>query len=276
LPRCFNTDGPCEPGLHYLIAPEDRLPGLKALLENHEYFVIFAPPKQGMSTTALTLAAQLRSAGLVALHASLKSCRGFAEAGSAELQWMTAITMAAARWLGREEQPLPPPMFRARPPGRRLGIWLESWCRSLNERRLALLLDDADALPGPALANLLQQLRSGYAHRTEGRAPLTVVLLGGRALPERIEEALAGGPGDAPFDPSLSLEAFSPEQTRDLLEQHREDTGQRFSPEAVELIIELSQGRPSLVNALASGALLLADGHAATEAQVRQANAPAS
>jgi hypothetical protein len=50
---------------------------------------------------------------------------------------------------------------------------------------------------------------------------------------------------------SLTLRNFTADETRALLQQHTGETGQAFEPEASQLIFDLTQGQPWLVNALA-------------------------
>jgi len=50
MPRRFNTAGPNQPDIHYTLDPEPRLPGLRALIDQREYFVLHAPRQSGKTT----------------------------------------------------------------------------------------------------------------------------------------------------------------------------------------------------------------------------------
>src|SRR5262249_12319183 len=50
---------------------------------------------------------------------------------------------------------------------------------------------------------------------------------------------------------SLRLGDFTPDEVRELYAQHSTETGQEFTPDAVDRAIELTAGQPWLVNALA-------------------------
>ena len=50
---------------------------------------------------------------------------------------------------------------------------------------------------------------------------------------------------------SLALSNFTLNEVKDLYQQHTQDSGQIFLPEAVEYAYDLSVGQPWLVNALA-------------------------
>ena len=69
-----------------------------------------------------------------------------------------------------------------------------------------------------------------------------------------IGEVIAGG---SPFNiaaKSLRMGDFTEAETRALMTQHTEETGQRFTPAAQEAVWTQTQGQPWLVNALCAGA----------------------
>ncbi len=61
--RWFNTAGPCQPDIHYLLSAQARLPELLQLIAQRNYFVIHAPRQTGKTTAMLTLAQELTAAG---------------------------------------------------------------------------------------------------------------------------------------------------------------------------------------------------------------------
>ena len=62
-PKFFNTAGPCDPEIHYMLPPIARLPQLKTLINQRSYFVIHAPRKTGKTTAMLALAKELTASG---------------------------------------------------------------------------------------------------------------------------------------------------------------------------------------------------------------------
>ena len=50
---------------------------------------------------------------------------------------------------------------------------------------------------------------------------------------------------------SLTLSNFTHDEVKNLYEQHTKETGQKFTPEAIEYAYHVTQGQPWLVNALA-------------------------
>ncbi|MBK1647014.1 hypothetical protein CKO25_20870, partial [Thiocapsa imhoffii] len=121
---------------------------------------------------------------------------------------------------------------------------------------LVLLLDEVDALIGDTLLSLLRQLRASYPQRPTA-FPQTVILCGVRDLRDyRIHasserEVITGGSAFNIKAESLRLGDFSAAETRTLLLEHTAETGQVFTPEALDRVWELTQGQPWLVNALA-------------------------
>jgi hypothetical protein len=152
--------------------------------------------------------------------------------------------------LPAELQPPPPPAGS----GARMGRYLAEWCRTC-PRPVVLLLDEIDALQDEALISVLRQLRNGYNDRPRG-FPWSLALVGLRDV--RDYKVASGGSERlntaSPFNikaRSLTLGNFTREDVFALLRQHTNATGQVFAPEALELVFDLTQGQPWLVNSLA-------------------------
>ena len=140
-------------------------------------------------------------------------------------------------------------------PGSALGVFLSRWCEQ-KSKPLVLMLDEVDALVGDTLISLLRQLRAGYPKRP-GQFPQTVILCGVRDLQDyRIQSstekaAITGGSAFNIKAKSLRLGDFNQEETVRLLSEHTAETGQVFTPEALDLVWHFTNGQPWLVNALA-------------------------
>jgi hypothetical protein len=119
-----------------------------------------------------------------------------------------------------------------------------------------LFFDEIDALRGQSLISVLRQLRDGFRSRPGG-FPASVVLCGLRDV--RDYKAASGGDPNrlgtsSPFNvavESLRIGDFTPDQVAELYGQHTADTGQKFTPDALDRAFGYSQGQPWLVNALA-------------------------
>ncbi|KYF56178.1 CyrO [Sorangium cellulosum] len=253
MPRWFNTAGPCNPADHYMLPPEERLPGVRDLIDRKAYFVLHAPRQIGKTTSLLTLAQALTREGrYVALLVSAEVGAPFPDdPGAAELAMLSEWRGLAGSQLPAELQP---PPFPDAPPGQRIGAALRAWAQAA-PRPLVVFLDEIDALRDVTLISVLRQLRSGYPGRPHG-FPHALALIG---LRDVRDYKVASGGGDrlgtsSPFNikvESLTLRNFTRDEVAALVAQHTAETGQGFQSSAVDRAFELTQGQPWLVNALA-------------------------
>ena len=255
MPRFFNTAGPCNPQDHYMLPPEGRLPDLRTWIERKLYFTLHAPRQAGKTTAVHALALALVEEGR---HAALLTSCEVGQQLSSNLSDSIDAVLAnlhnqAEIYLPAELRP-PEPDPKA-PAQTRLRDLLQRWARSC-PRPLVLFFDEIDALYDDALLSVLQQLRAGYQGRPEA-FPQSVGLIGLRdvrdyRLPSRQEAPRLGTA--SPFNikvRSFTLPDFTPEEVHELLDQHRRETGQVFTEEAIEHIYHLTRGQPWLTNALA-------------------------
>ncbi len=63
MTKWFNTAGPCQSDIHYMLSATERIPQLKQLIEQRNYFVIHAPRQTGKTTAMLNLAQELTASG---------------------------------------------------------------------------------------------------------------------------------------------------------------------------------------------------------------------
>lgn len=251
--RFFNTAGPCKPDIHYMVPPLSRLPDVHRLIEQQGYFVIHAPHQTGKTTAMQALAQDLTASGrYVALLVSMEVGAAFNDdPGAAELAILDDWRDAADRFLPAEFHP---PTWPTSQPGQRLSTALKAWSESM-PRPLVLFLDEIDALQNQTLISVLRQLRAGYPRRPQN-FPWSLALIG---LRDVRDYKVASGGSDclhtaSPFNiklRSLTLENFTREEVALLYGQHQFETGQRFTPDAVQMAYHLTQGQPWLVNALA-------------------------
>jgi type II secretory pathway predicted ATPase ExeA len=251
--RCFNTAGPCQDDIHYMLPPTRRLPTLERLIGQRSYFVLHAPRQVGKTTAMIALAQQLTASGqytaaLVSVESGSAFGNDIAAAEQAILNdWQSALQF----WLSPE---LNPPNWADLPVGSRISQALSLWAQ-VSPRPIVLFIDEIDALQDQSLINLLRQLRGGYSRRPKG-FPQSVGLIGLRDV--RDYKVASGGSGRlntaSPFNvkvESLVMRDFTAAEVAELYQQHTQATGQIFTEDAIELVFELTQGQPWLVNAIA-------------------------
>lgn len=254
--RRFNTAGPCDPALHYMVPPLARLPEARTAVERGDYFVLHAPRQSGKTTTLRALAGALTAEGVfAALHFSCE----MGEPAGDDYASAQQVILAEIRERARRDLPLPlqpPDPWPVAPGLSLLRTGLAEWAR-VCPLRLVLFFDEIDALRGESLRAVLRQLRNGYADRP-GAAPWSVALCGLRDVRDYRDLSQEGEGGrlgtSSPFNVKVDsprLPDFSEAEVRALCAEHTAETGQPFTPEALAALFVMSQGQPWLTNALA-------------------------
>jgi type II secretory pathway predicted ATPase ExeA len=248
--RWFNTAGPCKPDIHYMLPAQRRMPDVERLIDQQGYFVIHAPRQTGKTTAMLTLAQELTAAGTyTAVLVSAEVGAAYPhDPDRADQSLLSAWQDAVSVWLPAELQPSDWTGVT------RIGQALRLWAQH-SSRPIVLFIDEIDALQDEALLSVLRQLRDGYPRRPQG-FPQSLALIG---LRDVRDYKVASGGSDrlgtaSPFNikvESLTLRNFTRTEVASLYAQHTNDTGQIFTPEAVNQAYALTQGQPWLVNALA-------------------------
>ena len=258
--RFFNTSGPVVAADHYCVPPLARLDldEILTLVRRKRYFVLHAPRQTG-KTSALLALRDLLNGGAAGDYRCVYANVEVGQAGQEDVgRAMRAILdelADRARSLGDEylDGIWPDILVKSGPDGA-LRAALARWSEA-TPAPLVLLLDEIDSLVGDTLVSVLRQLRAGYDRRPGG-FPQSVVLSGVRDVRDyRIransEKALVtGGSAFNIKAESLRLGDFCAEDVRALVAQHAGETGQAFTPEAVDLLHEQTRGQPWLVNAL--------------------------
>ena len=261
--RFFNVAGPVRPDDHYAIPPLDRMDvdELLGLIQAKQYFVLHAPRQTGKTSALIALRNLLNSGEVGSFRCVNVNVEPAQVARDDVARGVRAILSGLAMNARRLGDSYPdevwPDVLAKAGPEDAIKELLARWCEA-NPTPLVLLVDEIDSLVGDTLLSVLRQLRAGYEHRPEG-FPQSVVLCGVRDIRDyRIRsstgEVIAGG---SPFNvaaKSLRMGDFTEAETRALMAQHTEETGQRFSPAALEAVWSQTRGQPWLVNALCAGA----------------------
>lgn len=263
MARFFNTAGPCDPRLHYMLPPERRIPGVRGLLAEQAYFVVRAPRQTGKTTAFRKLAGELAGEGaFAAVHLSCEAAAIARNDVGSGVDTLISILVREAEALAPELRPPDPAEVAEVPALDRLTEYLSRWSQQ-SPLPIVLFLDEIDALQGDTLLSVLRQLRAGYPHRPAG-FPHSVALIGLRD----VRDYRVGLEGEtlgtsSPFNikvESLTLPSFELKEVAELYDQHQVDTGQAFTVQAKWLAFELTGGQPWLVNALARQAIQASEG----------------
>ena len=234
--RFFNTEGPVRPDDHYGIPPLERmdLEELLGLIRGKRYFVLHAPRQTG-KTSALIALRDLLNSGEVGnfrcVDVNVEVGQVARDDTARGIRAILGSLAENAQELGDDypEEVWPDILAKVGPEDALKGL-LTRWCVA-NPVPLVLLVDEIDSLVGDTLLSVLRQLRAGYEQRPEG-FPQSVVLCGVRDIRDyRIRsstgEVIAGG---SPFNvaaKSLRMGDFTEAETRALMAQHTEESGDR-------------------------------------------------
>ena len=250
--RSFNTAGPCDSEIHYMVPPLSRTGPIRELIDRQSYFVVHAPRQAGKTTTMLELARVLRDEGrYTAALVSMVAGSPFHDVDTAERVILDTWRLTLRSDLSAD---LMPPAWPSTAPGSRIAAALQGWAE-VSPKPLVLFLDEIDSLKDEALLSVLRQLHQNYRLRPQA-FPWSVGLIGMRDVRDyKVTGNEQNRMGSAsPFnikDRSLLLRNFDEGEVRALYAQHTSETGQVFEPGVIERVYELTQGQPWLVNALA-------------------------
>ncbi len=228
------------------------------LIDERSYFVLHAPRQTGKTSFLLALCDELNRSGRYrCVYVNFEGAQ--TTGNDVHLAMRTLLSRLADDVKTTHDDAVIydifPDILENHGPLDALLQTLKEWA-SRSDLPLDVLIDEIDALFGDTLISILRQLRIGYPMRPK-LFPQSVVLCGVRDVRDcRIHSGSASefNSGGSVFNieaESLRLGDFSLEETKSLLEQHTQETGQRWSEGTIEEVWRLTQGQPWLVNALA-------------------------
>ena len=261
--RFFNTAGPVNLADHYCIPPLERfdLDEIMLLLQQRKYFVLHAPRQVGKTSYLLALTEYLnRSGDYRAVYFNVERAQSARSDVAAAMPAILGAVASGAEIYAHDRFPSSAwqELLAAVGPHGALTTLLERWAQQSN-KPLVLMIDEIDSLVGDTLIAVLRQLRAGYAQRPAA-FPQSVILCGVRDVRDyRIhtddgKEIITGGSAFNIKAKSLRMDDLDEEEVCRLYAQHTAETGQVFSPDALEAAWRLTLGQPWLVNALAEEA----------------------
>lgn len=226
------------------------------MIRQNQFFLMHASRQTGKTTLLHALARRLNSEGQCISVVFSAETKGYASATVVEVNASLLASMysAASILLSPEEMPPDPKPYKDSPEP--LFDYLTAWAKS-QQKPIVLLIDEADALYGDAMVNMLRQLRSGFQWRPKN-FPASIALVGLRDIREYRMKVRADEPSmgiSSPFNvksKSYLLPFFTKKDVDSLLGLHTQETGQVFLPKVRAKIFEYGGGQPWLTNALAN------------------------
>jgi len=109
--------------------------------------------------------------------------------------------------------------------------FLEELAAHLGYKRVAIIIDEFDAIPKAALSDFLYTLRKIYHTKRSKRSPYSVGIVGVKSINQ-----LNYDRSISPFNiqDDFSLQNFTLDQVRHLLGQYTEEVGQQFDSKVIE------------------------------------------
>ncbi|MEW5767308.1 MAG: AAA-like domain-containing protein [bacterium] len=257
--RFFNTAGPVRCEDHYCLPPLTRfdLAEILTLIDQKKYFVLHAPRQTGKTSTLLALMDYLNQEGKYSrLYFNVEMAQSAREDVSRGMRTILGKMASQARDFLRDPflDDIWEDMLNKYGGEGALEEILRRWAQ-VSPNPLVLLIDEIDALIGDTLISVLRQLRAGYPNRPS-LFPQSIVLCGVRDVrdyrlySDREKAIITGGSAFNIKAKSLRLGNFDQAGIETLYAQHTQETGQQFASETLDMIWDLTQGQPWLVNAL--------------------------
>jgi hypothetical protein len=257
--RFFNTAGPVNSKKHYCLPPLERLDleEIMMLFEQERYFVLHAPRQTGKTSCLLSLMDYVNARGkYTCVYLNVEAAQGAREDVRRGIRVILNELGSRARLYLQDEfvETLWPEILEHSGEDSALNEVLTRWAGE-HPKPLIVLIDEIDTLLGDTLISVLRQLRAGYDKRPE-RFPQSVILCGVRDVRDyrmhssREKAIITGGSAFNIKAESLRLGDFTREDLERLYHQYTEETGQIFTNHALEIVWELTQGQPWLINAL--------------------------
>lgn len=260
--KMFCTAGPIDPEFHYFISHRLNREDLHRLITNREYFVLHAPRQSGKTTGILEYCRELNQTGFYhALYINVEAAQAARENVQEGLLIILNELLHAVKSQWPNEKKIIE-FLAARLETGFAAINLNAFHNALEflaqetAKPVVLFIDEIDSLIGDTLLAVLRQTRSGFNKRPKS-FPHALCLIGLRDIRDyriwsKQEEKHIST--SSPFNiksESLVLSNFTLDDIKNLYGQYTQETGQKFTPEAVEHVSYLTAGQPWLVNALA-------------------------
>lgn len=257
--KTFNTNGYCDPDIHYMVDLTERIKAIGDMVDGEKYFTINRARQYGKTTILAALADYLK-------HRYEVISLDFQFISKADFETEQRFVAAFARELLEYTEDIPYPVKK------KLKIFalgsdqeitlsvmfkaLSEWCK-LSERKLVLIIDEVDtASNNQVFLDFLAQLRAYYLKRRRTITFQSVILAGVydvRNMKDKIrkdEEHRQNSPWNIAADFDIRM-SFSISDIAGMLEQYEKEhlTGMNVE-EISELLFEYTSGYPFLVSRL--------------------------
>lgn len=259
MSKTFNTNGYCDPKLHYMVNLDSRLHEIKNMIDDGKYFTITRARQYGKTTILTALADFLaEDYDVISLdfqtisYADFESEQRFVAAFAGELS-------AHAEHIPSETRELLERYASQQPQTATLSALfrtLTQMCRK-NRRQIVLIIDEADsAANNQVFIDFLAQLRAYYMLRLKVPTFQSVILAGVydvRNIPRKIQAAehcRENSPWNIAADFLVDM-SFSAEEIAGMLQEYDAEHNTKMElSQMAQLLYDYTSGYPYLVSRL--------------------------
>lgn len=255
MKKFFNTTGPCNERLHYMVPALQRNTQIEGLVEQGQYFVLHSARQTGKTTVVKAYVNDLNAKGeYYALYCSLESAHvlGNPYQGIPEIMQLIRLAIKYSQLPFKQEFAKD---IVSTSISTQINEAFKDYC-SILDKPLVVFFDEVDGLKDGTMITFLRQLRDGYVNRPEMPFIHSVALVGMKNIRD-YKSSLRDGHetlGSAsPFNiitDALVLRNFTLSEIKALYLQHTLATGQLFEDDVFNLIYQQTDGQPWLVNAI--------------------------
>lgn len=251
--RRFNYTGPVYPDEHYVVSRMGLIQRTKEEIDEGKYFVIFAPRQMGKTSFIQhTIEVLHKDQHYIGVDLDFERYGNFSE----EDFYRVLQRDFKKRLLSRLEEINCESLKEIKDIFSKIIIknnddfytFIEELGEIISQKRIVLLIDEFDAVPIEITKPFLFSLREMYIRRRKepGFAPYSVALIGVR----NIAELNLGSQSPFNIARAINIKNFTLDETKDLIGQYIEESGQQFALGVIEKIYEETNGQPFLVNRL--------------------------
>lgn len=259
MSKTFNTNGYCDPKLHYMVNLDSRLHEIKNMIDDGKYFTITKARQYGKTTILTALADFLaEDYDVISLdfqtisYADFESEQRFVAAFAGELS-------AHAEHIPSETRELLERYASQQPQTATLSAFfrtLTQMCQK-NRRQIVLIIDEADsAANNQVFIDFLAQLRAYYMLRLKVPTFQSVILAGVydvRNIPRKIQAAehcREKSPWNIAADFLVDM-SFSAEEIAGMLQEYDAEHNTKMElSQMAQLLYDYTSGYPYLVSRL--------------------------
>ncbi|MFK7981528.1 MAG: AAA-like domain-containing protein [Saprospiraceae bacterium] len=227
--REFNTSGPNDSTYHYTIIRKNFIEAGEQLIARKKYFTVWAPRQTGKSTWFRQLTIDLEENGYEVAHINFESYR------NAPLESFLTNLVEELNKFWNINLPLTDIsniLYRI---------------EQIKNRKLVLIVDEVEGINPAYFGDFLHSIRKAYHNRSQ-HSLHSVILVGVSNITGIVQD------NASPFNvaDNMAINYFTNAETKALLAQHEQETGQLFAAKVKQKIIKITANQPGLVNGFAN------------------------